>query len=216
MKNTNECPSRPSGSRAGRESQEGGGLASDVLSFGTAGTTLTVIDVFVGRPRISVAMKSGLVDVAAGCGFLPLGFALAVGGICSVGGEAGWAVACSLTIGVGFSCGVSVAFGAQAVRMMARTVKGKSYVDPLVAGKLIDRVANKQEQLQSLITDKLTGREVDILRLIAHGLSNSEISERLHLSEGTVRNHVSAILSKLDVSDRTQAAIIAIRHGLDK
>lgn len=96
------------------------------------------------------------------------------------------------------------------------TVKGKSYVDPLVAGKLIDRVANKQEQPQSLITDKLTGREVDILRLIAHGLSNSEISERLHLSEGTVRNHVSAILSKLDVSDRTQAAIIAIRHGLDK
>ena len=96
------------------------------------------------------------------------------------------------------------------------TVKGKSYVDPFVAGKLIDRVANKQEQPQFLITDKLAGREVDILRLIAHGLSNSEISERLYLSEGTVRDHVSAILSKLDVSDRTQAAIIAIRHGLDK
>ncbi len=96
------------------------------------------------------------------------------------------------------------------------TVIGKSYVDPLVAGKILGQVASKQEQPQTLITEKLTGREVDVLRLIAHGFSNADIAERLHLSEGTVRNHVSAIFSKLDVSDRTRAAIIAIRHGLDK
>jgi len=83
------------------------------------------------------------------------------------------------------------------------TVTGKSYVDPLVAGKILDQVASKQEQPQTLITQKLTGREVQVLRLIAHGFSNSDIADRLHLSEGTVRNHVSAILSKLDVSDRT-------------
>jgi DNA-binding NarL/FixJ family response regulator len=52
------------------------------------------------------------------------------------------------------------------------------------------------------------------LRLMARGLSNGEIASRLCLSEGTVRNHVSAILTKMDVSDRTQAAVIAIQHGL--
>lgn len=93
---------------------------------------------------------------------------------------------------------------------------GQAYVDPMVAGKLLDQVASKQEQPSALITDKLTGREVDVLRLIARGLSNTEIAEQLHLSEGTIRNHVSAIFSKLNVSDRTQAAILAIRHGLDQ
>jgi DNA-binding NarL/FixJ family response regulator len=96
------------------------------------------------------------------------------------------------------------------------TVMGKSYVDPLVAGKLLDQVASKQEQPSTMITDKLTDREVDILRLVARALSNSEIADTLHLSEGTVRNHISAIFSKLGVSDRTQAAVLAIQHGLDK
>jgi DNA-binding NarL/FixJ family response regulator len=96
------------------------------------------------------------------------------------------------------------------------TVAGKSYVDPIVAGKLLDQVANQQERPSTLITARLTGREVDVLRLIARGFLNSEIAENLHLSEGTIRNHVSAIFSKLDVSDRTQAAILAIRHGLDQ
>ncbi len=96
------------------------------------------------------------------------------------------------------------------------TVGGKSYLDPLVAGKLIERVANKQEQPRSILTGKLTGRETDILRLIAAGLNNAEIAGRLHLSEGTVRNHVSTIFAKLNVADRTQAAILAIRHGLDQ
>jgi DNA-binding NarL/FixJ family response regulator len=65
-----------------------------------------------------------------------------------------------------------------------------------------------------LITSKLTGREVEVLRLIANGLSNADIADRLFLSDGTVRNHVSAILAKLGVNDRTQAAVIAIQHGL--
>ncbi len=96
------------------------------------------------------------------------------------------------------------------------TVSGRAYVDPQVAGKLLDQVASKQEQPLSVITEKLTGREVEVLRLIARGFSNADIADRLHLSEGTVRNHVSAIFTRLGVSDRTQAAIIAIRHGLDQ
>jgi DNA-binding NarL/FixJ family response regulator len=102
------------------------------------------------------------------------------------------------------------------VEAIRGTVGGKSYVDPLVTGKLLDQVASKQEQPSALITGKLTEREVDVLRLIARGLSNFDIAENLHLSEGTIRNYVSAIFSKLDISDRTQAAILAIRHGLDQ
>jgi DNA-binding NarL/FixJ family response regulator len=100
------------------------------------------------------------------------------------------------------------------IRAIRGTLAGKSFVDPGVAGKLLEQVASKQVQPETLLTGKLTGREVDVLRLIARGLSNAEIAERLVLSEGTVRNHVSAILTKLEAADRTQAAVIAIQHGL--
>jgi DNA-binding NarL/FixJ family response regulator len=102
----------------------------------------------------------------------------------------------------------------EVIKAVRGTVAGKSFVDPEVAGKLMGHVASQQTQPQSLITDKLTDREVDVLRVLARGFTNADIAAELHLSEGTVRNHVSAILAKLDVSDRTQAAVIAIRHGL--
>ncbi len=104
----------------------------------------------------------------------------------------------------------------EVIKAIRGTVEGKSFVDPAVAGKLMGQVAGQQAQPASLITDKLTGREVDVLRLLARGFTNADIAARLHLSEGTVRNHVSAIFAKLDVSDRTQAAVIAIQHGLGK
>jgi DNA-binding NarL/FixJ family response regulator len=62
--------------------------------------------------------------------------------------------------------------------------------------------------------DELSEREREVLRLLAHGLANSEIARRLYLSEGTVRNYVSTIFAKLDVTDRTQAALVALRLGL--
>ncbi len=102
------------------------------------------------------------------------------------------------------------------VEAIRGTVAGKSFVDPAVAGRLIGHVAGEQEQPSSVLTDRLSSREVDVLRLLARGFSNSDIADSLHLSEGTVRNHVSAIFAKLGVADRTQAAIAAIRHGLDK
>jgi DNA-binding NarL/FixJ family response regulator len=100
------------------------------------------------------------------------------------------------------------------VKAIRGTVTGKTYVDPSVAGKVLEQVSSHQTQPPTLITSKLTDREIEVLRLIANGMSNTDISERLFLSEGTVRNHVSAILAKLGVSDRTQAAVVAIQHGL--
>jgi DNA-binding NarL/FixJ family response regulator len=100
------------------------------------------------------------------------------------------------------------------IKAIRGTVVGKTYVDPTIAGKVLDQVSRRQTQPATLVTSKLTEREIEILRLIAKGLSNIDISEQLYLSEGTVRNHVSAILAKLGVSDRTQAAVIAIQHGL--
>jgi DNA-binding NarL/FixJ family response regulator len=96
------------------------------------------------------------------------------------------------------------------------TVQGGTFVDPAMAGKLLEQTASQQVHLPTTLTEKLTEREVDVLRLMARGLDNVDIAARLHLSEGTVRNHVSAIFAKLDVSNRTQAAIIAIQHGLDR
>jgi DNA-binding NarL/FixJ family response regulator len=100
------------------------------------------------------------------------------------------------------------------VEAIRGTVEGKSFLDPAVAGKLMNQIASNQTQPASLLTEKLTERELDVLRLIAKGFNNADIAGQLHLSEGTVRNHVSAILEKLGVSDRTQAAVIAIQHGL--
>lgn len=104
----------------------------------------------------------------------------------------------------------------EVLKAIRGTVAGKTFVDPAVAGKLLDQAASGQAQPAALLTARLTEREVEVLRLLARGLSNAEIAGRLHLAEGTVRNHVSAIFAKLEVSDRTQAAIIAIRHGLDR
>jgi DNA-binding NarL/FixJ family response regulator len=100
------------------------------------------------------------------------------------------------------------------IKAVRGTVAGKTYVDPSVAGKVLEQVSSRQTQPATLITGKLTEREVEVLHLIAKGSSNADIADRLSLSDGTVRNHVSAILSKLGVSDRTQAAVIAIQHGL--
>lgn len=94
------------------------------------------------------------------------------------------------------------------------TIAGGAYTDPSVTEKLIRAVATQQVLPATLITDKLTAREVDVLRVLSRGLNNAAIARVLHLSEGTVRNYVSTILAKLELSDRTQAAVIAIKHGI--
>jgi NarL family two-component system response regulator LiaR len=94
------------------------------------------------------------------------------------------------------------------------TAAGKTPVDPGVAGKLFAQVAQGAVPPDTNIAEELSEREREVLGLLARGLTNAEIAERLYLSEGTVRNYVSAILAKLDVAGRTQAAVLALRHGL--
>lgn len=94
------------------------------------------------------------------------------------------------------------------------TVVGKTPVDPEVAGKLFAHVARQAPAPDTALIDELSERERDVLRLLARGLSNADIAAHLYLSEGTVRNYVSGIFNKLGVSDRTQAALIAIRFGI--
>lgn len=100
------------------------------------------------------------------------------------------------------------------IKAIEGTVNGQTFVDPSVAGKLFTHIAGKKIVPDSTVAADLSSRERDVLKLVARGLSNAEIAERLFLSEGTVRNYVSSILAKLGVTDRTQAAVIALRHGL--
>jgi NarL family two-component system response regulator LiaR len=94
------------------------------------------------------------------------------------------------------------------------TAAGKTPVDPSVAGKLFAQVAQGAVPPDTSIAEELSEREREVLGLLARGMTNAEIAERLYLSEGTVRNYVSAILTKLNVADRTQAAVTALRYGL--
>lgn len=94
------------------------------------------------------------------------------------------------------------------------TAEGESHVDPGVAGNLMARVAVADRTTSSNVGADLSERELDVLRLLGNGLTNAAIAEQLFLSDGTVRNYVSAILAKLQVEDRTQAAVLAVKNGL--
>lgn len=100
------------------------------------------------------------------------------------------------------------------IKSIKGTVEGKSFIDPQVAGKILSEYADNFGKSQPPTHYTFTERERDILTLLSQGLSNMEISEKLFLAEGTVRNYTSVLLKKLGVSDRTQAAILAIRYGL--
>lgn len=101
-----------------------------------------------------------------------------------------------------------------------RTVyKGGSMMQPKVTAKVISQFSkftnNKPSKGDFSITkDALTAREIDIIKLIASGMSNKEIANTLFLSEGTVKNHITNILSKLNMRDRTQVALYAIENKI--
>lgn len=92
------------------------------------------------------------------------------------------------------------------------TYQGESSLHPTIARKLI-RELNRPSDLPPT-EEPLTEREVDVLKLVAQGLANNEIARTLSISERTARTHVSNILSKLHLANRTQAALYAIREGL--
>lgn len=102
----------------------------------------------------------------------------------------------------------------EAVRAAAR---GESFLQPSVAAKVVaefSRLANLSPGRVEPLLDPLSEREREILRLIARGASNREIAAQLVIAEGTVKNHITNILNKLGVSDRTQAALKAREMGL--
>lgn len=95
------------------------------------------------------------------------------------------------------------------------TVAGKTHIDPQVAGKLLSRIAQPETASNApMLREALSKRELGVLKLMTEGLNYGEIAERLFLSEGTVRNYASSIFTKLDVTDRTQAVVVALRFGL--
>ena len=105
---------------------------------------------------------------------------------------------------------------AEAIRAAGR---GESPLKTSVARKVLRqlRLGRRHSPLQdeSVLADvQLTGREMDILRLLGTGATNKEISEQLALTEGTVKNYISTILAKTGLHDRTQAALFAVRKGI--
>ena len=104
------------------------------------------------------------------------------------------------------------------IKAIMETVKGWSHIDPQVARKLLKHVADQADRVvpDRTLISQLSEREREVLGLLASGLSNADIAQRLFLSDGTVKNYVSIIFSKLGVADRIQAAILAIRAGLVK
>jgi NarL family two-component system response regulator LiaR len=91
--------------------------------------------------------------------------------------------------------------------------RGEARLHPSVAKRLMEEVSGQPQPAQTRPAD-ITGRELDVLRLIASGKSNKQIAEELVLSEKTVKSHVSNLLGKLDLNDRTQLAIFAIKNHL--
>jgi two-component system, NarL family, response regulator LiaR len=98
------------------------------------------------------------------------------------------------------------------VRAIRQVARGEPALHPTVAHKLLQEVARPADLKPA--PEALTPREMAVLRLIAQGLSNQEIADALHISEPTVRTHVSRILGKLHLASRTQAALYAVREGL--
>ena len=100
--------------------------------------------------------------------------------------------------------------GNDLVETVRRVAAGQSMLDPSVTAQVLDRIRNgpPQDALRSTLTDQ----EQRILELIGEGLTNRQISERMYLAEKTVKNYVSALLAKLGLASRTQAAIYAAKH----
>lgn len=94
-----------------------------------------------------------------------------------------------------------------------KTYNGERVLEPEVTTKMMEQLSNRNRHI---LHEELTNREQEILLLIAQGMSNQEIADELFITLKTVKTHVSNILAKLEVEDRTQAAIYAFKHGLIK
>ena len=101
------------------------------------------------------------------------------------------------------------------LRSIRLVADGEALLDPAIALKMMDEFRRlQQESVDSEEVADLSEREVEILRLVAQGLDNSEIGDRLGLSEKTIRNRLTQIFEKLHVNNRIQATLVALRQGL--
>jgi two-component system, NarL family, response regulator LiaR len=100
----------------------------------------------------------------------------------------------------------------EAIRAVHR---GESRLHPDITRKLMEQIAHSVSPVHSLHPDDLTEREIGVIRLVAQGRNNHDIAQELVISEKTVKTHISNILSKLHLEDRTQLAIYAIKNGLE-
>jgi NarL family two-component system response regulator LiaR len=99
------------------------------------------------------------------------------------------------------------------VDVLYRAVQNEVTLHPLVAARVLQNIRGELGEDQPLFTE-LTDRELDVLKLIANGYTNTQIAEELVISENTVKGHVSNILSKLHLADRTQVAVYAWQQGI--
>lgn len=97
-------------------------------------------------------------------------------------------------------------------KAISSIVDGEIYIQPSLIPALNSKMIEKNAD--SIKIENLTSREIEVVQLLAVGMFNKEIAENLNISERTVKNHVSNIFKKLEVTDRTQAAVFAIRNGL--
>lgn len=102
---------------------------------------------------------------------------------------------------------------AELAEIIRKAAHGESVLHPRVAARVVQEIQGVKREAKRLSAD-LSDRELEVLRLIAAGLSNAEIAEKLFISEKTVKGHVSNILGKLHMLDRTQAAVFAWQQGL--
>ncbi|MCF6465818.1 response regulator [Clostridium sp. Cult2] len=95
---------------------------------------------------------------------------------------------------------------------------GKTYIQPSIASMLVEGMGSKDDERNKELMKirLLTKREYEVLTLIAEGLNNKDIADKLYISEKTVKNHVSSIFKKLEVNDRIQAAIFAFKNNIKK
>lgn len=100
------------------------------------------------------------------------------------------------------------------VEAIRAAYKGEVRVHPEITRRLMEQVSHQTTPARQTQVDEITDRERDVVRLVAQGRSNQEIAQELVISEKTVKTHISNILSKLHLQDRTQLAIYAIRTGL--
>lgn len=104
--------------------------------------------------------------------------------------------------------------GEDLVRAVRRVGGGDALLDPAVTQRVLERVREAGRQEQAASFKDLTEQELKVLGLVSQGHTNKEIAKELFLGEGTVRNYVSSILSKLDLTNRAEAAAYAVRHNL--